>query len=177
MDIVLAWSMSCTSRARMAIHSCKQPCTRRRARAIGFGWAGLSRRGRSGCRFLGFPGPAARNHTDWACDPAYTDRDLELAGDGDDERPGAYGLLLLVGIIDNVLKPIVMARGVATPMPIILIGVIGGTIAHGISGFWGQFSCRSPGLCSWPGCRKTARSRQAPSRATNFGDRDASPPR
>jgi len=44
--------------------------------------------------------------------------------------------LLLVGVIDNVLKPIVMARGVATPMPIILIGVIGGTITYGISGLF-----------------------------------------
>jgi hypothetical protein len=30
--------------------------------------------------------------------------------------------MLVVGVIDNVLKPIVMARGVTTPMPIILIG-------------------------------------------------------
>jgi len=44
--------------------------------------------------------------------------------------------MLLVGVIDNVLKPIVMARGVATPMPIILIGVIGGTITYGISGLF-----------------------------------------
>jgi predicted PurR-regulated permease PerM len=44
--------------------------------------------------------------------------------------------MLLVGLIDNVLKPIVMARGVATPMPIILIGVIGGTITYGISGLF-----------------------------------------
>ena len=44
--------------------------------------------------------------------------------------------MVLVGVIDNVLKPIVMARGVATPMPVILIGVIGGTIAYGISGLF-----------------------------------------
>jgi predicted PurR-regulated permease PerM len=44
--------------------------------------------------------------------------------------------MLLVGVIDNVLKPIVMARGVTTPMPIILIGVIGGTITYGISGLF-----------------------------------------
>jgi predicted PurR-regulated permease PerM len=44
--------------------------------------------------------------------------------------------MVLVGLIDNVLKPIVMARGVATPMPIILIGVIGGTITNGISGLF-----------------------------------------
>ena len=44
--------------------------------------------------------------------------------------------MLLVGVMDNVLKPIVMARGVATPMPVILIGVVGGTIAYGISGLF-----------------------------------------
>jgi predicted PurR-regulated permease PerM len=44
--------------------------------------------------------------------------------------------MLVVGLMDNVLKPIVMARGVATPMPVILIGVIGGTIAYGISGLF-----------------------------------------
>jgi predicted PurR-regulated permease PerM len=44
--------------------------------------------------------------------------------------------MLLVGLMDNVLKPIVMARGVATPMPVILMGVIGGTIAYGISGLF-----------------------------------------
>jgi predicted PurR-regulated permease PerM len=44
--------------------------------------------------------------------------------------------MLLVGLMDHVLKPIVMARGVATPMPVILIGVVGGTIAYGISGLF-----------------------------------------
>ena len=41
-----------------------------------------------------------------------------------------------VGLVDNVLKPVLMARGLSTPMPIILIGVIGGTIAYGISGLF-----------------------------------------
>jgi predicted PurR-regulated permease PerM len=41
-----------------------------------------------------------------------------------------------VGLVDNVLRPLVMARGLTTPMPIILIGVIGGTIAFGISGLF-----------------------------------------
>ena len=75
--------------------------------------------------------------------------------------------MLLVGLMDNVLKPIVMARGVATPMPVILIGVVGGTIAYGISGlFLGPILCRSSGHCSWPGSSKTARLRQAPSRVS-----------
>jgi predicted PurR-regulated permease PerM len=41
-----------------------------------------------------------------------------------------------VGLIDNVLRPILMARGLATPMPVIMIGVIGGMIAYGIVGLF-----------------------------------------
>jgi predicted PurR-regulated permease PerM len=41
-----------------------------------------------------------------------------------------------VGLIDNVLKPIVMGHGSKIPMPVILIGVIGGTLAHGILGLF-----------------------------------------
>jgi predicted PurR-regulated permease PerM len=41
-----------------------------------------------------------------------------------------------VNLLDNVLRPIVMGHGLATPMPVILIGVIGGTIAHGIIGLF-----------------------------------------
>ena len=44
--------------------------------------------------------------------------------------------MIPVGLVDNVLRPLVMARGLNTPMPIILIGVIGGTIAYGISGLF-----------------------------------------
>ena len=41
-----------------------------------------------------------------------------------------------VGLVDNILRPVLMARGLSTPMPIILIGVIGGTITYGISGLF-----------------------------------------
>jgi len=44
--------------------------------------------------------------------------------------------LIPVGLIDNVLRPLLMARGLSTPMPIIMIGVIGGTIAYGIVGLF-----------------------------------------
>jgi predicted PurR-regulated permease PerM len=44
--------------------------------------------------------------------------------------------MIPVGLLDNVLRPVVMARGLTTPMPVILIGVIGGTIAYGISGLF-----------------------------------------
>jgi predicted PurR-regulated permease PerM len=39
-----------------------------------------------------------------------------------------------VGLIDNILRPFVMGRGLKTPMLVILVGVIGGTIAYGITG-------------------------------------------
>ncbi len=39
-------------------------------------------------------------------------------------------------LIDNVLKPILMARGLPVPMVVILIGVLGGTLAHGIVGLF-----------------------------------------
>jgi predicted PurR-regulated permease PerM len=44
--------------------------------------------------------------------------------------------MIPVGLIDNVLRPVLMARGLTTPMPMIIIGVIGGTIAFGIVGLF-----------------------------------------
>jgi predicted PurR-regulated permease PerM len=45
-------------------------------------------------------------------------------------------LLLPLIAIDNVLKPMLMARGLTTPMLVILTGVIGGTITHGLIGLF-----------------------------------------
>lgn len=44
--------------------------------------------------------------------------------------------LVVVGLLDNILKPLVMGRGLTTPTLVILIGVIGGTLAHGILGLF-----------------------------------------
>jgi predicted PurR-regulated permease PerM len=44
--------------------------------------------------------------------------------------------MLPVSLLDNILRPLVMARGLETPMVIILIGVIGGTISYGITGLF-----------------------------------------
>jgi predicted PurR-regulated permease PerM len=41
-----------------------------------------------------------------------------------------------VSLLDNVLRPIVMARGLDTPMLIILIGVLGGTVSYGVTGLF-----------------------------------------
>jgi predicted PurR-regulated permease PerM len=42
----------------------------------------------------------------------------------------------VVGVLDNILKPLVMGRGLTTPTLVIFIGVIGGTLAHGIVGLF-----------------------------------------
>lgn len=42
----------------------------------------------------------------------------------------------LVSVLDNILKPLVMGRGLTTPTVVILVGVIGGTLAHGIVGLF-----------------------------------------
>jgi predicted PurR-regulated permease PerM len=44
--------------------------------------------------------------------------------------------MLPVSLIDNVLRPMLLARGLVTPMPVIMIGVIGGIIAYGIVGLF-----------------------------------------
>jgi predicted PurR-regulated permease PerM len=44
--------------------------------------------------------------------------------------------LAIVGISDNALKPVFMGRGLSTPVMVIFIGVIGGTLAHGIVGLF-----------------------------------------
>jgi predicted PurR-regulated permease PerM len=44
--------------------------------------------------------------------------------------------LLPASLADNVLKPVVMGRGLTTPSLVIFLGVIGGTLAHGIVGLF-----------------------------------------
>ncbi len=44
--------------------------------------------------------------------------------------------MIPVGLLDNILKPVLMARGLTTPMPVVMVGVIGGTIAYGIVGLF-----------------------------------------
>jgi predicted PurR-regulated permease PerM len=41
-----------------------------------------------------------------------------------------------VNLIDNVLRPIIFARGLKTPMLVIIVGVIGGTLSNGIIGLF-----------------------------------------
>ena len=44
--------------------------------------------------------------------------------------------LVLVGLSDNAVKPMLMGRGLSTPVLVIFIGVLGGTLAHGIVGLF-----------------------------------------
>ena len=45
-------------------------------------------------------------------------------------------VLVLAGMADNVLKPLMLGRGVDAPMPIILVGALGGMAGAGISGMF-----------------------------------------
>ena len=49
----------------------------------------------------------------------------------------AYTVLLLIGgMLDNVLKPLLLGRGVHAPMPVILVGALGGLASTGIMGMF-----------------------------------------
>ncbi len=43
---------------------------------------------------------------------------------------------LFVGTIDNILKPLLLGRGISVPMPVIFVGAIGGFIGQGIIGLF-----------------------------------------
>ncbi len=44
--------------------------------------------------------------------------------------------LFLAGMLDNVLKPLMLGRGVDAPMPVILLGALGGMVSSGILGMF-----------------------------------------
>jgi len=44
--------------------------------------------------------------------------------------------MIPVSLLDNILRPLLLGRGLDTPILIILIGVIGGTISQGITGLF-----------------------------------------
>lgn len=43
---------------------------------------------------------------------------------------------LIAGLSDNILKPLMLGRGLEVPMPVILIGVIGGMLVDGLLGLF-----------------------------------------
>jgi predicted PurR-regulated permease PerM len=44
--------------------------------------------------------------------------------------------LLVAGFADNVLKPLLLGRGVDVPMPVVLLGALGGMVGGGIVGLF-----------------------------------------
>jgi len=45
-------------------------------------------------------------------------------------------VLLLAGMADNVLKPLILGRGVDAPMPVVLLGALGGLATAGVLGMF-----------------------------------------
>jgi predicted PurR-regulated permease PerM len=59
------------------------------------------------------------------------------SGDYGNGEATAFSVLLVVaGMTDNVLKPLLLGRGVEAPMPVILLGALGGLAASGIVGMF-----------------------------------------
>jgi predicted PurR-regulated permease PerM len=59
------------------------------------------------------------------------------SGDHSNLAAIAYTVLLAVsGMVDNVLKPFMLGRGVDSPMPVVLLGALGGMAAAGILGMF-----------------------------------------
>ena len=72
----------------------------------------------------------------------------------------AYTVLLLVaGMADNVLKPLMLGRGVDAPMPVILIGALGGMATAGILGMFVGATLLAPGYQIFMGWVATSPSR------------------
>ena len=44
--------------------------------------------------------------------------------------------VFIAGLADNVLKPLLLGRGVDVPMPVVLIGALGGMISNGVIGLF-----------------------------------------
>ena len=44
--------------------------------------------------------------------------------------------VFVAGLLDNVLKPLLLGRGVDVPMPVVLIGALGGMVTNGIIGLF-----------------------------------------
>lgn len=62
---------------------------------------------------------------------------LWMSGDASTTSNIVFTIYLVVaGLADNVLKPLLLGRGVDAPMPIILIGALGGMVTSGIIGLF-----------------------------------------
>jgi predicted PurR-regulated permease PerM len=60
-----------------------------------------------------------------------------LHGDGATAGSITFSVYLFIaGLADNVLKPLLLGRGVDVPMPVVLIGALGGMVTGGILGLF-----------------------------------------
>ncbi|WP_240722237.1 AI-2E family transporter [Poseidonocella sp. HB161398] len=77
-------------------------------------------------------------------------------------------VMLPVMVVDNVLRPLLMARGLKTPMLVILVGVLGGMLAYGLVGlFIGPviLAVFYELVTAWVAAGETAEAREAPAEA------------
>jgi predicted PurR-regulated permease PerM len=95
---------------------------------------------------------------------------------GSDHGTGAaalYSVLLFVaGMADNVLKPLLLGRGVDAPMPVILLGALGGMAAAGIVGLFAGAVLLALGyqlFMSWVAANPEARPQTADGAPTATG--------
>ena len=55
---------------------------------------------------------------------------------------GSFGSILVTiylvaaGFADSILKPYLLGRGVETPMPVVMLGALGGMVAEGLVGLF-----------------------------------------
>lgn len=62
---------------------------------------------------------------------------LVLSSQGVNASTIAFSVYVFVaGLVDNVLKPLLLGRGVDVPMPVVLIGALGGMVTSGIIGLF-----------------------------------------
>lgn len=62
---------------------------------------------------------------------------LWVSGNYGTAEATAYTVLLgVAGLVDNVLKPLMLGHGVEAPMPVVLLGALGGMAAAGIVGMF-----------------------------------------
>ena len=81
-------------------------------------------------------------------------------------------LLVLSGMADNVLKPLMLGRGVDAPMPVILLGALGGMATGGILGMFVGATLLTLAyqlFMGWVSANPNARQAQAESKAQSAG--------
>ncbi|MEO5714398.1 MAG: AI-2E family transporter [Luteolibacter sp.] len=83
------------------------------------------------------------------------------SGDYGTGAASVYSILLFVaGMIDNVLKPLMLGRGVDAPMPVILLGALGGMGTGGILGMFVGATLLALGYQIFMGWVATKKSRE-----------------